>query len=47
MTDTHRFKLSPNHLTLSTVGVVPRIVALAKDAPEVREREREREREGE
>lgn len=34
MSDSRMFKLSPRHITLSTVGVVPRMKQLTKDAPE-------------
>lgn len=34
MSDGRMFKLSPRHITLSTVGVVPRIKQLTQDAPE-------------
>jgi adenine C2-methylase RlmN of 23S rRNA A2503 and tRNA A37 len=36
MTDPRGFALAPRHVTVSTVGVVPRIRTLAKDAPGVR-----------
>ncbi|KAJ3317820.1 sorting nexin, partial [Blyttiomyces sp. JEL0837] len=35
MVDTSRFGLSPSRVTVSTVGVVPRIYALMRDAPQV------------
>ena len=35
MTDVHRFRLSPTHVTVSTVGVIPRILDLAEDLPGV------------
>jgi sorting nexin-8 len=35
MTDTARFGLSPARITVSTVGVVPKLYALMKDAPDV------------
>ncbi|KAI8810124.1 hypothetical protein BJ742DRAFT_802237 [Cladochytrium replicatum] len=35
MTDTSRFGLSPARISLSTVGVVPRLYALLNDAPDV------------
>lgn len=34
MSDGRMFKLSPKHITLSTVGVVPRMKQLTIDAPE-------------
>ena len=34
MSDSRMFKLSPRHITLSTVGVVPRMKQLTIDAPE-------------
>ena len=34
MSDSRMFKLSPRHITLSTVGVVPRMKQLTQDAPE-------------
>lgn len=34
MSDSRMFKLSPRHITLSTVGVVPRMRQLTVDAPE-------------
>lgn len=34
MSDSRMFKLSPRHITLSTVGVVPRMRQLTIDAPE-------------
>lgn len=34
MADSRMFKLSPRHITLSTVGVVPRMKQLTIDAPE-------------
>lgn len=34
MSDGRMFKLSPRHITLSTVGVVPRMKQLTIDAPE-------------
>lgn len=34
MSDSRMFKLSPRHITLSTVGVVPRMKQLTKDAPD-------------
>ena len=34
MSDGRMFKLSPRHITLSTVGVVPRMRQLTVDAPE-------------
>ena len=36
MTDPRGFALAPRHVTVSTVGVVPRIRTLARDAPGVR-----------
>lgn len=35
MTDTSRFALSPSRISISTVGVVPRLRALARDMPQV------------
>jgi hypothetical protein len=35
MTDVQRFSLSPSRISLSTVGVVPRLRTLAQDAPGV------------
>ena len=35
MTDTSRFGLSPSRISISTVGVIPRIKDLIKDAPKV------------
>jgi hypothetical protein len=35
MTDPSRFSLSPTRVTISTVGVVPRILKLIRDAPQV------------
>jgi 23S rRNA (adenine(2503)-C(2))-methyltransferase len=35
MTDTHRFQLSPNHVTLSTVGIIPRMLQVATDMPNI------------
>jgi 23S rRNA (adenine(2503)-C(2))-methyltransferase len=35
MTDTHRFGLSPNHVTLSTVGIIPRMIQVAKEMPNI------------
>jgi sorting nexin-8 len=35
MIDTGRFGLSPSRVTISTVGVVPRLQALAKDLPQI------------
>ncbi|RKO85192.1 hypothetical protein BDK51DRAFT_23999, partial [Blyttiomyces helicus] len=35
MVDTGRFGLSPSRISVSTVGVIPRIHALARDAPDV------------
>lgn len=35
MTDVRRFSLSPSRISLSTVGVVPRLRTLAKDVPGV------------
>ncbi|KAI8914811.1 hypothetical protein DFJ77DRAFT_548823 [Powellomyces hirtus] len=35
MVDTSRFSLSPSRISVSTVGVVPRILALKNDAPNV------------
>ncbi|KAJ3290216.1 sorting nexin [Borealophlyctis nickersoniae] len=35
MVDTGRFGLSPSRISVSTVGVVPRIHALKRDAPEI------------
>lgn len=35
MTDTGRFGLSPSRITISTVGVVPRIRSLVKDCPQI------------
>ena len=35
MTDTGRFGLSPSRITISTVGVVPRIRSLIKDSPQI------------
>jgi sorting nexin-8 len=35
MIDTSRFGLSPARVTISTVGVVPRLLALSKDLPQI------------
>ncbi|KAI8897986.1 hypothetical protein BC833DRAFT_565352 [Globomyces pollinis-pini] len=35
MIDTARFSLSPSRVSVSTVGVVPRLLTMAKDLPEV------------
>ena len=35
MVDSQRFGLSPNRVTVSTVGVVPRMLRFAADAPRV------------
>ncbi|KAJ3046203.1 sorting nexin [Rhizophlyctis rosea] len=35
MVDTSRFSLSPHRISVSTVGVIPRIHALQRDAPDV------------
>ena len=35
MVDTRRFGLSPSRITISTVGVVPKIKALARDCPQI------------
>ncbi|KAJ3344520.1 sorting nexin [Kappamyces sp. JEL0680] len=35
MIDTRYFSLSPTHVTISTVGVVPRLISLAKDLPNI------------
>ena len=35
MTDVHRFRLSPSCVTVSTVGVIKRILDLARDLPQV------------
>ena len=33
MTDTHLFNLAPSRVTVSTVGVVPKMHQLIRDAP--------------
>ncbi len=35
MTDTSRFGLSPSRISVSTVGIVPRMLQMVKDMPEV------------
>lgn len=35
MIDTRYFSLSPSKVTISTVGVVPRLIQLTKDLPEI------------
>jgi hypothetical protein len=35
MLDTRYFSLSASHVTISTVGVVPRLISLAKDLPNI------------